>query len=457
MSDAGKTCEYVLDPDEPETWGGNKGDECYVDEELLSENGVWDCPHDTKEHERFCIFHSPVNEKDSIEARDRFLGILGDANETGNGEANKSKFQFIGAKFGDFNIEGEYLDSKFSKEINLSHSNFYGGFNWSRTCVKLPVILDGSEFHGSLHFRKSVFAKNLSFEGATIDDDADFYSATLSNISFKNATFNGRASFKLVTFDSISKFDSTSFQSNVSFSDSTFNRDTTFTDINFKTNADFSGVTFNNIIDLSNLNLSDLDFSKATLTNINLSGANLSDTSLRNADLEHSNCAKTNFNRSLLDFADLSSTNLSKASFHQASLKSADISRAKFDDSDFSGANLSGADLSNTDISNADFSDADFSSADLSNSDFSSTNLSSAIIRDADVTGAKLPYILKFSRLAKAVPIITIAIGVVLTTAGFAALQNDTVLQILSILFGAGSLAIALLYYLSAGGEFRWA
>jgi hypothetical protein len=71
MSDVDGTCEYVLDPDDPETWGGEEGDECFVDEDVLNENDVWNCPHeaeDTFETEYgemgLCLFHAPVDKKE---------------------------------------------------------------------------------------------------------------------------------------------------------------------------------------------------------------------------------------------------------------------------------------------------------------------------------------------------------------------------------------------------------
>jgi hypothetical protein len=59
MSDVDDTCEYVLDPDDPETWGG-EGTECYVDENVLNEEGVWSCPHAAMDDRSRCIFHAPT-------------------------------------------------------------------------------------------------------------------------------------------------------------------------------------------------------------------------------------------------------------------------------------------------------------------------------------------------------------------------------------------------------------
>lgn len=81
MSETDGTCEYVLDPDDPETWGGEEGDKCYVDEEVLNEDGEWTCPHDAEESEELCIFHLPVEEKDDEKAAEAFLDVLDEATD----------------------------------------------------------------------------------------------------------------------------------------------------------------------------------------------------------------------------------------------------------------------------------------------------------------------------------------------------------------------------------------
>jgi len=63
MPEVDGTCEYVLDPDDPDTWGGEEGDECHVRDEVLNKDGVWTCPHDAEEGKNQCIFHQSIDEK----------------------------------------------------------------------------------------------------------------------------------------------------------------------------------------------------------------------------------------------------------------------------------------------------------------------------------------------------------------------------------------------------------
>src|SRR6056297_2820994 len=96
MSTTTETCNYVLNPDDPSTWNKEDGDSCYVNEELLNGDGVWNCPHETRSGEGLCIFHSPVEEKDDTDVKERLIQTLV--------ESDKHRLEFIGSKFGTLNI-----------------------------------------------------------------------------------------------------------------------------------------------------------------------------------------------------------------------------------------------------------------------------------------------------------------------------------------------------------------
>jgi hypothetical protein len=102
MTDTDGTCEYVLDPDNPETWGGEEGDECYVDEEVLNEDGVWTCPHNAEENTDLCIFHISNSEKDSNEVNSAFKEKISDISDNSGPVAEE--LQFIGAYFKELNL-----------------------------------------------------------------------------------------------------------------------------------------------------------------------------------------------------------------------------------------------------------------------------------------------------------------------------------------------------------------
>ena len=120
MSNADGTCEYVLDPDDPETWGGELGDECHDNKESLNEENVWSCPHFKSEGHEFCIFHKPIEQKENSNLIEELLDIIRESS-TGS-----TKSEFLGAKFGDVNISDSVFGTESEVPINLKHSRFLG-------------------------------------------------------------------------------------------------------------------------------------------------------------------------------------------------------------------------------------------------------------------------------------------------------------------------------------------
>ena len=83
MSQSDNLCAYVLVPDDPDTWGGQEGDECHVREEILNDERdgtkVWACPHTAVEDADLCIFHLPVGEKDNETVMNEFQRVFENA------------------------------------------------------------------------------------------------------------------------------------------------------------------------------------------------------------------------------------------------------------------------------------------------------------------------------------------------------------------------------------------
>lgn len=110
MSDRIGTCEYVLDPFDPSTWGGTDGDWCYVDD-ALNENGRWACPHDAVVGENLCLFHLPPAQKDDEDVTAAVLDSLDHSVEHGETDRRRECRQFIGARFGSLVIRDRTLEA----------------------------------------------------------------------------------------------------------------------------------------------------------------------------------------------------------------------------------------------------------------------------------------------------------------------------------------------------------
>lgn len=96
MANVDGKCEYVFDPENPEIPDRNAPNPS-VAEELLNEEGVWRCPHDTAAGADLCIFHLPVSEKDDTEVVEEFLAVVEEATADDNPSDQPRTLQFLGA------------------------------------------------------------------------------------------------------------------------------------------------------------------------------------------------------------------------------------------------------------------------------------------------------------------------------------------------------------------------
>lgn len=362
MTDTNGTCEYVLDPDDPETWRGKKDDVCYVDD-FLNDNHVWRCPHDAVEDEDVCIFHLDVDKKNDKKAVDELLSHISESVEQNGQENINKKTQFIGAKFGEFDITANPMPSGSVAEINLQHATFTDRVDFAGCELNHRLHLEGAQFlradsidstrnedTGSasffvpaVSFTDTNFRKEIRMEGITVEPGITFRDAEFQGqISLEDAEFNARVSFENAHFRKSVSFDRTTFDENVSFgrvnSDAgisfmscQFCGRATFTNASLR-NALFSSMGYREINEaLLEHNLGDdtsAEFSKAPY----FAGADL-------ANAEFFDCS--------LVFANFSSTDLTEATLvatdlRRANLESALLNRATLFEADLRGARLSG-------------------------------------------------------------------------------------------------------------------
>ena len=134
------------------------------------------------------------------------------------------------------------------------------------------------------------------------------------------------------------------------------------------TDADFSRATLYGA-NLRDATLQNANLSGATLTGADLTGSRLGNADLRNSDLSFATLQAGQFAGAMLDAADLTQADLSEGHFAGAKLNAANLSGARIDGADFSGADLRGANL-------ADVKGADSAWVDLQ------TNFTEAICPD---------------------------------------------------------------------------
>lgn len=328
MSDAGGICEYVLDPDDPETWGGTAGDGCYVDREYLNADGVWTCPHDTEDGGRLCIFHRPVDEKADEDVVDAFLTALDEATRGFTPGRSDRLLPFLGATFGDFDLsDNPPVIALRETTLDLSHARIEGRFDWSDSTFEAArVRFADVTFGGETSFRSTEFDCVVDFEAAQfngytyftatdIANGADFGHVTFQqDLVFRHANFGDDAQFTDVRFEGHTDFRQAVFRGEADFRRAAFEEAIGFLNVVFGGNADFFETAFEGSI----------DFRSAAFRG--------------GADFFRQNLDDARFNR-----ADLTDARFADADCHDADFESALLSRATFFGTDLRGAKLAGA------------------------------------------------------------------------------------------------------------------
>lgn len=226
MSDTDGTCEYVLDPDDPETWGGEEGDQCYVDQGVLDEDGVWNCPHDAEESEDLCIFHLSISVKDNSRALKKLQEKIENAATNQSGKKQQI-IPLYSAQFGRFDLSEDQLNIEATDStLILSHSTILGKIDFEGAIIDMNTILfRGAKFQGGSSFRDAELSGNVSFRGVEFAGFTDFQRAVfIGNVSFRNAQFGEKVNFHYTEFAGSADFKRANFNEDVNFTGGEFGK-----------------------------------------------------------------------------------------------------------------------------------------------------------------------------------------------------------------------------------------
>jgi uncharacterized protein YjbI with pentapeptide repeats len=245
MSDG--TCEYVLDPDNPETWSSEQRDECYVRNSILNDDGIWSCPHEPAEKDDLCIFHKDIAAKSESEVIEAFFEIVVDRESK-----SQHPCQLIGAKFGDFDITNDDPNSTIEiPPVDFSHSEFMGELIWSKATV-VKSYFRGCTFNAEIDFRNVRFEQGADYTGVTCEASTDFFATRFrGDTSFAEAIFKAENKFNSATFGADSTFSSAQFIGATTFRKSTSSQAVDFTDVVFKTCPEFRFADFEHECDFA--------------------------------------------------------------------------------------------------------------------------------------------------------------------------------------------------------------
>lgn len=231
------TCEYVLDPDRPDTWNGADGGPCRVPPDRCTDAGVWECPHSaeqtTSTGQKRCIFHLPLEEKDDDAVVSEFLRLT--TEDSGDGGATtRENVEFIGARFGALELPaGESIGNDRHGRIYLSHASFANRVDLTDAELSAGVAFDGATFRDDVAFRNAAFDEETTFVGAEFEAALDCAGLdAAARLSFRDTTFCGDVTFSRLFGETVcagpTYFKDAEFQADAQFENATFADDVYF-------------------------------------------------------------------------------------------------------------------------------------------------------------------------------------------------------------------------------------
>ncbi|WP_255150084.1 pentapeptide repeat-containing protein [Halorarius halobius] len=398
MSDERETCEYVLDPENPDTWGGDAADECHVDERRL-DDGVWECPHPTEGDADRCPFHQRETADEA--ALDAAMGeALERAAADGDGRA-----QFIGATVGAVDLTERDIPAGV-EAVDFTHARFDGGWSARQATLSCVLVFDGATVDGPVDLAGTECREPVSFEAADIRGPVRCFRAQFWNrVHFESARFGSEAEFNMAEFDDLAVFNGARFEGETDVTQAAFSDTANFEAATFTAEVDFGGTTFADVaftgasfqaacsFDVCRVEgviaLQDVTFATdAVFTGIDAEHLVFTGGTFEGrADFSHSDVADATVKQTSIGEADFSKASLPGLDFGDLDVEgTADFSRAELPDATVARVTFETPPV----FDSADLDDATFSRVDLSDGDFSSANLNRTRLKDIDLSNATL-------------------------------------------------------------------
>lgn len=165
-----ETCSYEAREDDPSNWHGD---------EWTLEEGSWSCPHEVLDHPELpdadlCVFHmDPENVPDDVDEAEEFLRVVNEESAEADGERARRLKEFVGAEFGELEMEGIVLDARDGYPIVCANAVFTGNVVLRSSTIEQAFLAPQTRFESSVSFNNADFAgeeglgAGVSFRGAT--------------------------------------------------------------------------------------------------------------------------------------------------------------------------------------------------------------------------------------------------------------------------------------------------
>jgi uncharacterized protein YjbI with pentapeptide repeats len=247
MTDGGGTCQYVLDPTDGRTCGGDEDGRCYLDDELVpdgefktpndddtvfDDDGVWRCSHDAVDDTERCIFHlAPEQRPPDADAEAALRTLVGES-EAEKSAAREQRIEVIGGRFEGLDLS-EMCVGADTDDVFLSHSRIEGSLSLRDAAIESRLRLNGVRVDGQTNLSKATFEDEAHFAGARLGWTDATGAVFERHAIFKNTRWSGAVDFTRTRFEhttvftgiettAITRFSGATFAAGVGFDDSEF-------------------------------------------------------------------------------------------------------------------------------------------------------------------------------------------------------------------------------------------
>lgn len=250
----------------------------------LTDDEVWHCPHDARDGGEECLFHAPLAEKRDRDVVAAFVDAL-EETAAGTGDLDgRRRTEFVDAVFGrvEWPAETALGDDGQPDPVYLTHVTFAGEVDFAGCRFERGVFFTGSTFAGRATFSEATFAGDTRFNGVTFEADAAFDRATFrTEVRSGGVTFEGDADFYRATFEDDFNAKYATFAGTATFWKASIRETARFNHADFRPlDGEFHA--------MQELDLSNANFTEATLRDVNLEASELNRTKLFGADLRGS-------------------------------------------------------------------------------------------------------------------------------------------------------------------------
>ncbi|HMB50865.1 MAG TPA: pentapeptide repeat-containing protein [Natronoarchaeum rubrum] len=279
MTDGGGTCGHSIRVVDDDAYR-----ERDVPEGSLTDDGVWNCPHDAVPDGDRCIFHVPIDEKDAAAVRDAFASAIdGTGSDIASDDelARRRRTEFVDAEFGRLQFPAGSIvgDEGVGVPIYLSHATFAGDVRFEDATFARGAFFTGATFEGDANFSETTFRGDTRFNGVTFREDA----------AFDRTVFEEEVRSGGVTFEGEADFYRAAFAEDLNLKYAIFEGKATFWKATIPETVRFNGAEFRPLDgefhELQELDLTNANFTDATLRDVNLEASELIQAKLFGADL----------------------------------------------------------------------------------------------------------------------------------------------------------------------------